>query len=579
MKISLSSFDRIIRFCEELYADEFHEKIEELQTITDNIRKGLYSFRNPWDMECCFVPLQLPGGKYGVSPNADPEWVFQFSRLEWLINIPIMYACNGDATLMELWFNTVESFYEKNNRINNCMSAPKHSDKKLHIRIVKRIKKFFRQTQYPTYRTLDTAIRNYSLMSTIITTPLIANDHRSEKFVKRILEDSLWSFRELREFDLNSNWGIIILCSHIICKIISGTAANGLAEECDLLGKMLQRQLMPDGAHIESSFMYHNQVLIYLLRLVYWAKTYSYALPATISNAARSMARYTAAMIGPDGHQVQYGDSDDTELETLLSLSEAVLSGGDTIDVTTVPDLCLLYEFGFSPVIAPRAKHYSKKSVSLDGTICAVSGDFTLYVFNEPFHSGHKHADNGSFVLYFKHMALTVDSGRYTYSDPIWREYFKSPAAHSTLRILSGGVEKPADDISRSVCAPRTKMISENLSTTVCCEYKVGEYEIKRFFELRPSGLLIKDICCCPESRKALQTIIFNPDVKLSDENGTIQLSVDDHQFVISNDWSQKALEDCWVSPNYNMKKKSRKLVSFDSVRNGVVKTTSISMK
>ncbi len=59
---------------------------------------------------------------------------------------------------------------------------------------------------------------------------------------------------------------------------------------------------------------------------------------------------------------------------------------------------------------------------------------------------GHGHADGLSFVLSYGDKPLVVDAGTFLYNGPPeWRHYFRSTAAHNTLRIDGSEQSRPLD--------------------------------------------------------------------------------------------------------------------------------------
>ena len=73
------------------------------------------------------------------------------------------------------------------------------------------------------------------------------------------------------------------------------------------------------------------------------------------------------------------------------------------------------------------------------GTTCMQYGDIHAIIDSGPFGwsgAGHSHSDTLSVVLRRGGEEILVDCGTYTYlSDPHWRNWFRSSAAHNTIRI------------------------------------------------------------------------------------------------------------------------------------------------
>ena len=60
--------------------------------------------------------------------------------------------------------------------------------------------------------------------------------------------------------------------------------------------------------------------------------------------------------------------------------------------------------------------------------------------------SGHGHADGLSFLLWYKGQSVITDTGTGLYNgSPLWRNYFRSTAAHNTVRIDGENQSRPLD--------------------------------------------------------------------------------------------------------------------------------------
>lgn len=175
----------------------------------------------------------------------------------------------------------------------------------------------------------------------MISHQFLFGDFKDNTFVRRILSDSSWTIDNLRPFDETSNWGIIIVGNHLLVNIIACFQTGPYLAK---LEEMLDRQLFSAGAHIESSNMYHNHVLLTLMRLVYWLGKTGLQIPTSLMDATKRMAAYTYDMTGPDGYQICFGDSDRTDLGTLNFIS-ALLLFQEVAKAPQRPDLWLLNEF------------------------------------------------------------------------------------------------------------------------------------------------------------------------------------------------------------------------------------------
>lgn len=545
---------------------------------------GNVFFDNPWDMECCFKTYRLHKGKIGKTPNGDPEWVFQYCRLEWLNKFTLLYKIIGDCSLLDKWNHIVSVFFANNDAVRN--SAKKVPATRTFLRkCLDRCNKILKSEIYPTYRTLDTAIRNYTLVSSIITCPYLEKKYLSDNFRKRLISDSLFTYNNLREFDYTSNWGIIIVTSYLMTNLLLKNYNFDSDPAFKKLQIMLNNQVLDNGAHIESSNMYHNQILLYLLRLLYWSKEYNNPIPEFIAEYAMKMAEYTIRTAGPDKYQIQYGDSDHTSLETIIALSHTILNNKSSLPKIKDPDYILLNEFKYNISCDELKQEKYGDYIGYDGVIKACNENWTVFVYNTKFYSSHKHTDNGQIIIFYKNMPVTIDSGRYSYQANAGREYYKRAEAHNTVLIgeqtlLSDEYNRMVSNIKNTIKRDANQIIIEISFTTHIAE---GLGTIKRIIELNSYSLKIEDYFYIEKSNHKIQETDINQYFIIAPENyvnrngNTYIIKNRKYKISLFNDFKNTELESHFVSSNYNLKKQTIRIKSNDSIIAGqMTKKTTI---
>ena len=285
---------------------------------------------------------------------------------------------------------------------------------------------------------MDTAIRNYALtIDALYLKWILPDDNDVKKIETRINKDASFTIADFTEFDEYSNWGLIKMILYATYLIICG--ANDIDEyECCIM-RLLNNQIRKDGGHIENSNMYHVQILICLLRLIYWAENNEVVISEEIKDKARKMALFTYRLCDPLGNQIMYGDSDYTSTNTVLFIASELLDFNYTLNHGEPDDYILFYEF---PTLISKVKLKSKKkekkvqNIELDGGIwCFDNDDWCIRAFNESSKSGHKHADNGEIVVYYHSRPVIIDAGRCTYYEPQKRMYYRGPFSHNIAVI------------------------------------------------------------------------------------------------------------------------------------------------
>lgn len=404
---------------------------------------GKIAFTNDWDMERCSTPYHKIGTNGANSPNGDGEWVYQYSRLEFLHKLVYAYKTTGDKKYIVKHFEYIKDFYDNNNaRTGKMPPQPSNIVSKFWQYIVKGgINRFLSiPYSFPTYRTLDTAIRNYSILVDLEYIKELKEYSLYKPYLSRIKEDVIFQYQNLRPFDRQSNWGVIIVSLSIVSKLIIGEVTHVDSLE-RTLNDFLNVQIKKDGGHAECAFMYQNQILLCLLRYIYWSRLYNHEVNVEILEKAKVIANYTSLMTAPNGMQIQYGDSDKTPLNTLNYLSTHLLGTSVYLDSELPFDEILLMEFANLDITNELVKnnsHNPKRNCILDNNWCYFDGTFHITLFNETGSSAHSHADNGEVILYYKKLPLFIDCGRYSYYDMIKRAQYRGPYAHSTLMLDKG---------------------------------------------------------------------------------------------------------------------------------------------
>lgn len=215
-----------------------------------------------------------------------------------------------------------------------------------------------------------------------------------------------------------------------------------------------------------------------------------------------------------------------------------------------------------------------------DGSGKVKIGDYTLFVYNTAFRSSHKHCDNGSFVLYFQDQPIFIDSGRYTYSDMRWRNYFKSQLCHNVVTCHCPSDPLSPDSISKAI---------EDRSIDIHVTGDIGilkvyyshadiECRVERIFLVKSSGVDISDIVFCESKKEIHQFLSLENGFRLRRKNGNQLVMTNDKIDVsIVTDYSNVDLKEGFVSHHYNEMLKAVKLHSKSIFEDSVTHNTKIS--
>lgn len=249
-----------------------------------------------------------------------------------------------------------------------------------------------------------------------------------------------------------------------LCGLAQAGAALGRTHWLNIaskeLGRQVARQIHEDGVGAEQSPHYLAHTLdFYALALLAFEQVgqpYDPAIEARLEKGAC----FLAALLDAEGLPPAFGDSDSGVVLTLgeptapylstVHLVGGLLGAGSLFDESIARDWRLALLLGpsrFSQALANRPAAAYKKPLRafpkgglfiLEASVAAAP---LRLVFDAgplglaPLY-GHGHADALSFVLYDSGLPLLVDPGTYAYfKHPAWRTYFRSTAAHNTVRV------------------------------------------------------------------------------------------------------------------------------------------------
>ncbi len=223
------------------------------------------------------------------------------------------------------------------------------------------------------------------------------------------------------------------------------------------LVREMDRQVLADGAHYESSLSYHRLVTEMFLSSGVLCRYHGVELPPTFHDRLRKMCEFVQGYTKPNGLAPQIGDADNGRLHILTGYGQAdvrdhrhLLAVGavlfDRPDwwAAAGPSWVEGLWFGGLHCAAWRREPVSAKSGSRafpEAGLYILRGraDYALLNCN-PLGSGgvgtHKHNDLLAVELHLGGEDILVDSGCFLYtSDPQSYNRFRSTLYHSTVRV------------------------------------------------------------------------------------------------------------------------------------------------
>lgn len=244
---------------------------------------------------------------------------------------------------------------------------------------------------------------------------------------------------------------------------ISG-AAEDAAFAWDQVRREAGRQVLSDGVNREQALYYHHYTLEYILTAAALARRLGLEGAAALVQSTRPQLAFVDAMTDDAGCPFAVGDSDDG---AVTGLNQG--SGAGVFESLLWTGWVLLREpscgahaariaraRGADPQPDPRNRYWYPEECRQAGTppetprrrfffprggyYVSTEGPLTVMFKGGPFGypsiAAHAHCDQLSVQLRRGNLTLLGDAGTYVYhTDPVWRRYFRSTAAHNTVRV------------------------------------------------------------------------------------------------------------------------------------------------
>lgn len=365
------------------------------------IMENKLNFIHPWDMERCDEIYDIPKN-WNISPNGDDEWVYMRSRMGYFDGLILLYEETKDIKYIDKIKEIILDFISQHKKLKSEKST----------------------------RTLDSGIRIVNILRILIYLE-DKNLEYDKNILKHLSETCTYLFSNyISKYD-QSNWGFIQMAGVYTFSIYFGE--NEKAKKALKYLKMqLKTQILEDGLHWEKSLTYHYQMIIYLIFIIYVQKRKNIKSNLNFFKSyLNKMTKAAKKLHYPDKTQINFGDSDDNEIESILALSDYILSKESEYKLTDISSLFIKE----AKVKKMEVKKGLEESLfQQSGYYHIKNEDFSFSTYCTPMSSSHTHIDYLHFNYYNK-QKIFVDSGRYTYRESKQRKYLKSIKAHNSILI------------------------------------------------------------------------------------------------------------------------------------------------
>lgn len=545
--------------------NNFSEDVENSIEVANQVSDNYFLFRYDWDMEKTNIPHQFKGEiDWTAIPNGDEEWCYMLNRHRFWVDLGKAYWLTGKEKYAKEFVNQATHWIDNN---------PLKDD--LKRRSWRRIEAGIRCENW---------IKTFELVkhSKHVTPAFLS------KFLNSLHEHATYLNSSFSNFSQTSNWGVleyqgVFNTAHFLTEFKA--AKQWQKDALDKLTTCVNLQILPDGTQWEQSPMYHNEVFHCYMNVNLLAQQNNIKLPEAIVNKTKAMAYANIKWQKPNYHQPLLGDSDDTDLRGILTLA-AHLYQDPVIKSRAFAELDYETFFLLGKQKAEQYKKLNSETPDFLSVFQQSSGDLymrTSWEEDATFSSlhlkklgcGHGHDNILHFTIFANHRDYLIDGGRYSYVDNHWRELFKGNISHNTL-----GVDDLPNTIYRDSWINNFEARSQGIYTITGDTFDYGEAENtaykrlddpvsmkRRLLFLKPNVWLVFDSFSTNGEHKFSQYFNF-PNKKIKVENNGLTTTYEDDNLRIQPIKKVSiTLNDAWWSPEYNLKKESKRAELFKKAK------------
>ncbi|MDO5980028.1 alginate lyase family protein [Flavivirga spongiicola] len=536
---------------------QYREAVDRTVKTANEVLKKSFMFRYEWDMEKTNIPYQFKGEiNWTASPNGDPEWCYMINRHRFWIDLGKTYFLTGKEKYAKGLVNQIAHWID-NNPIEDRLKKLSWRRIEAGIRCENWIKSF-----------------EYIKESKYVTPEFLV------KFLNAMYEHGMYINSSYNYFSKTSNWGVLEFhglfnLSHYFTEF--KLAPQWQHDAIDHLANNIQLQILEDGSQWEQSPMYHNELFHCFMNVNLIAQRKNIVLPEILVQKTKAMAYANIKWQKPNFHQPMLGDSDDTDLRGLLTQASFIFND----EVIKSRALKTLDYETFFTLGRENYRTYQNMTSSQPDFLSAYqksSGDYYMRsswkedatytsLHLKKLGNGHGHDNILHFTLFANQRDYLVDGGRYTYVNNEWRRLFKSSKSHNTL-----GVDDLPNSIYKNSWTNEYEARSQGIYTKSTSDFDYAEAENtaykrlkdpvsmkRRMLFLKPNIWLVFDSFSANGSHKYSQYFNFPNNLIEIKNNGLSTTYPKDNLRIQPINETRIELVDAWWSPEYNLKKKSKR--------------------
>lgn len=231
--------------------------------------------------------------------------------------------------------------------------------------------------------------------------------------------------------------------------------SNGWRDRAQkLLEREIRLQIGADGVNREQAMSYHVFTLELLLLAFCVGRNSKHPFSQGYAQRLESMAGFLDAVATSSGDLPWYGDSDDARgfvlseresgFEVTTQLAGLIFNRPEWLRFCPLPTSAskALIPDLLADAPVPGMQGTAREMFAEAGLACLRGNDDSVRLLMDfgplgfPAPAGHGHADALAIWLAIENEYFLIDAGTYSYhSNPEWREYFRSTAAHNTACV------------------------------------------------------------------------------------------------------------------------------------------------
>lgn len=351
-------------------------------------------------------------------------------------------------------------------------------------------------------------------------------------FIESVNEHCEYIMTVWDSFNLISNWGVLAYQGMFIAAaMIPETPRTKvfMEEAIRRLTENIKIQIYRDGSHWEQSTRYQTELLHFYLDVLIVAGRNKIVLPEIITTKVNDMCLASMHIAKPDHIQPLMGDSDEVDIRYELSKAAILFhnSGYKAESYTDTLGFDAVWNIGEEGIAiyngiqarAPQELSFFQPDSGNAYMRESWSENTTWAHFQcGPLGAGHGHADKLHFDIFSRGEDVLMDAGRYTYAFTEDRKYFKSLAAHNTIKVDDRDLYLPLDSwlTTNHALAVNQKFYADHNYCYTSgghlgyIELEHGVYLNRKFIYLKPDVFVIADEYFTSGTHKYEQYLHFN---------------------------------------------------------------------